>query len=263
MAYDATNKIAVVVGEVDGTDAEIWTIARPDLATERTNPKNIALNEAAWDSEDTENMVAVGDADGSDAYILTSPNPYSTWTERSNSKNANLNAICFSPTVVAGGRFVAVGDYEGASDAYIVTSDDGGVTWTERSNPSSQNLTAVCWDAVNTMFIATGYNSTVLTSPDGVTWTSRTFPSSGHQLWALAAGSGVALCVSYTSPKMAAYSTDGGINWTQLIDFPALAISQPWKARYLPNNRFAVVGQPTSSGQNAAGCIVSDPIVDA
>ncbi len=112
---------------------------------EQANPKNSDLNAIAW-SESLSLFVAVGVADGVDAYIVTSPDGI-TWTEQANPKNFDLNAIAWN-----GSLFVAVGLADGV-DAYIVTSPDG-ITWTERVNPKNLLLNAIAWNG--SLFVAVG-----------------------------------------------------------------------------------------------------------
>lgn len=136
--------------------------------TERTNPKNYQLNAIAWSGG---LFAAVGEADGTDAYIITSPDG-ATWTERSNPKNFALYGVAWGNSL-----FVAVGASDG-TDSYIITSADG-ITWTERNPTVSKTiaLRSVVWASSLALFIAVGdadgTDSYILTSPDGITWTER------------------------------------------------------------------------------------------
>ena len=135
--------------------------------SERTNPKNVTLNSVAWSGS---LFVAVGEPDGTDAYIITSPDGI-TWTERANPKNLNLYSITWS-----GSLFVAVGLADGA-DSYLITSLDG-ITWTERTNPKNLTLFSVTWSG--SIFVAVGGPDAtdvyIITSPDGITWIDRISP---------------------------------------------------------------------------------------
>jgi hypothetical protein len=139
--------------------------------TERTNPKNFALNGVAVNSAGL--WVAVGAADGTDAYIVSSVDGES-WTERTNPKNFALNGIAVNPNT---GKFVAVGAADG-TDAYIVASTDGS-TWTEKTNPKNVTLNAVMWSSI-TGFVAVGNadggDAYMLHSSDGDTWTEIANP---------------------------------------------------------------------------------------
>lgn len=183
-----------------------WTIAAMNFTfntpeaqfgsffTERVNPKGVELRGVEWSGSQ---FVAVGAADGTDAYILTSPDGV-TWTERSNPKNVQLNAVVWS-----GNQFVAVGNSDGA-DSYILTSPDG-ITWTERAPTVSKTvaLNSIAWSGALLVAVGNGdgTDAYILTSTDGITWTERA-PSvaknvalfgvtwSGAQFVAVGAGDG-------------------------------------------------------------------------
>ena len=128
--------------------------------TERSNPKNFALNGITYGNG---LYVAVGSADGTDAYIVTSTDG-TTWTERANPKNVALLGITYG-----NGLYVAVGDADG-TDAYIVTSTDA-TTWTEQSNSKNFSLFGIAYG--NGLYVAVG-------NPDGtdaylITWTVEYF----------------------------------------------------------------------------------------
>lgn len=126
-----------------------------------SNPKNIALRDVIWAGSQ---FVAVGDADGSDAYILTSADGI-TWTERSNPKNSGLKKLAFN-----GSLLVAVGSADG-TDAYVLASSDG-INWTECANPKNAALNAVVYG--DGRFVAVGdgdgADAYVIYSEDGSTW---------------------------------------------------------------------------------------------
>ena len=116
--------------------------------------------------------VAVGEADGADGYILSSPDGV-TWTEHANTHNIDLRAVAFG-----NGLFVAVGaaDTVSGGHAYILTSTDG-AAWTERSGGAKQyGLNAVAYG--DNVWCAVGDNDTgdayiVTSDSTGVTWTER------------------------------------------------------------------------------------------
>ena len=106
--------------------------------------------------------------------------------------------------ILAGGQFVAVGDY-----GTIRTSPDG-VNWTTQDSGTSNNLSGVAWDG--SKLIAVGASATILSSVDGITWNSidvglitnlNKIVWSGSQF--VAVGSGMTGQI-LTSPD--------GINWT-------------------------------------------------
>lgn len=146
--------------------------------------------------------IAVGAADGSDAYILTLPEGSSSEAERSNPKNVALNAVATNDSII-----VAAGDYDG-TDVYCVTSVDG-TTWTERTLPGSSGdrVNAIVW--TGTAFVAVGDNGgspRAWTSPDGITWTARTISGSGNNSCACFNGSAIV-----TNSHR---STDAGATWS-------------------------------------------------
>jgi hypothetical protein len=154
--------------------AAIYNTDLPAAWTESANPKNIALNGIAYNGTV---LVAVGAADGTDSYIVTSTDQGQTWTERAPTvaKNIALNAVCWSSSL---SLFVAVGVADG-TDAYILTSPDG-TTWTERANPKNFALNGVIARTTGNFLVAVGAadgtDAYIVTSTDGITWTERTNP---------------------------------------------------------------------------------------
>ena len=203
-----TNNQFVAVGEDDGIDAYIVTSPDGKVWTERTNPKDFALNDVIWNSS---KYVAVGFADGADAYLITSPDGI-IWTEQSNPKNFNLFSVAWSGSV-----FCAVGEADGA-DAYIVTSPDG-ITWNERSNPKNVSLNDVIWDATNSLFIAVGAvdgaDAYLITSPDGIIWTEQSNPKN-FGLNGIETSGSIIVAVGFDdgTDTYIITSTDG-ITWTE------------------------------------------------
>jgi hypothetical protein len=141
--------------------------------TERSNPRNLSVRGITW-SPDLRLFCVVGNPDGTDAYMITSPDGI-TWTERSNPRNLSLFDIAWSPEL---NLFCAVG-YPDGTDAYMITSPDG-ITWTERSNPKNKALNGITWSPELNLFCAVGYpdgtDAYMITSPDGITWTERSNP---------------------------------------------------------------------------------------
>jgi hypothetical protein len=154
--------------------AAIYNSDLPSAWTESANPKNFGLNGIAWNGT---TLVAVGAADGTDSYIITSTDHGQTWTERAPTvaKNITLNSVAWSSSL---SLFVAVGDADG-TDSYILTSPTG-TTWTERAPTVAKNI-ALNGVAFHTnTFVAVGAadgtDGYILTSLDGVTWTERANP---------------------------------------------------------------------------------------
>jgi hypothetical protein len=118
-------------------------------------------------------FVAVGDDNGTNAYIVTALNG-TEWITRNTNKSFDLNAITWSNAL---SLFCAVGDADGA-DAYLITSPDG-IVWTEQSNSDSRNLFGIAYG--NSKFVAVGNpdgaRAYITTSPDGTTWTKALYSS--------------------------------------------------------------------------------------
>jgi len=213
--------------------------------TERANPKNKDLYSVAYGNG---LFVATGIADGTDAYIVTSPDGI-TWTERANPKNHGLFGVTYG-----GGLFVAVGSNNDGVDAYIVTSPDG-ITWTERANPKAVILLGVTYGGG--LFVAVGVedgtDAYLLTSPDGITWTERATPSNialrsvayGNNLFVALGNGSSAGADSYitTSPD--------GITWTERSNPKNFIL---YSVAY-GNGLFAAVGE----GDGTDAYIVTSP----
>jgi hypothetical protein len=202
---DASTVTSIDKSEVitSGTNATGTAVA---TWTERSNPKNVNLAEAAYGNG---LYVAVGAADGSDAYVITSPDGV-TWTERTNAKNFTLWSVTWS-----GSLFVAVGAADG-SDAYIVTSPDG-VTWTERANPKNFTLNHVTYG--NGVYVAVGSgdgtDAYLVSSTNGTAWTERSNPKN-FALHGVGYGNGTFVAVGGADGTDAyiVTSTDG-TTWTE------------------------------------------------
>ena len=165
---DSTFTGYVAVGYEDVTDAYMVHSVDGSRWLENTNPKNFRLYDVIYSSN---LWVAVGGPDGTDAYIITAPDPTTVWTEKSNPKNVALWRVVFN-----GAIYVAVGLADG-TDAYIISSTNAS-TWTERSNPKNFNLYGVAWNG--SVFCAVGAadgtDAYIITSPIGITWTERSNP---------------------------------------------------------------------------------------
>lgn len=108
--WSADDQLFIATGDdiLTSSDGITWTV--------QTHPKtgqdNILRGAAEWNGSIN---VAVGNGDGTDAYIVTSSDG-ETWIERPNPKNISLASLAWS-----GRFFVAVGGPDGA-DAYIIRS---------------------------------------------------------------------------------------------------------------------------------------------
>jgi len=104
---------------------------------------------------------------GTDGSILTSTDG-NTWTSAASipSNSVRMNGITRG---ISAGAFVYVA--VGAA-GNIFTSTDNLATWTLATFNAGKDLFSVSY--LGGIFIATGANGTLLTSPDAITWTSRT-----------------------------------------------------------------------------------------
>lgn len=180
---------------------------------EQSNPKAFNLN-AIGHEDGAAIDIAVGEADGTDAYIVYTFGGIG-WTEASNPKNFALNDI------VHGGLWVAVGDADG-SDAYIITATSGSPsTWTERSNPKNVSLNGVAYSSSLGLYVAVGdadgSDAYLITSPDGSTWTERSNPKNFYLLSVAWSETLTLFCAVGQADGTDAYlvTSPDGINWTE------------------------------------------------
>ena len=235
----ATEVLTTSIGEKAEFMASNWT--------ERANPKNFILYGIVYGAAD-DLWVAVGDADGTDSYIITSSNGVD-WIEQAPTvaKNLRLNSVAYG-----GGIFVAVGWADG-TDGYILTSTDG-ATWTERGNPDNRILYGVTYDGTNSQFIAVGNadatDAYIITSPNGTTWTERSNAKQGT-LRGVVEGGGVLVAVGDVTAASDAYiltSTDGA-TWTERSNPSAQGLNSVAYGVVAGAGLFVAVGQNGGLGQ--------------
>lgn len=119
------------------------------------------FQDVTWDGT---KYVAVGES--GTVWVSTSLNAttgIATWAYPRGSLIGRMNDIATN-----GGRAVAVG-----ASGSIMTSDDRGETWTPRDTGTLVNFTSIRWFASFGLWIATGEDGDIVTSPDGVSWTAR------------------------------------------------------------------------------------------
>ena len=172
---------------------------------EVANPKNFTLNGIA---DSGVMLCAVGVADGTDAYIVTSSDRGISWAEQSLPSdsidpNVALHAVVWVGQ--AGIGFVAVGAATGTGAA-TWTSDYSGQIWTFRTNPKNFALNGIAFGGgfLAAVGDADGTDAYIVTSNDfGVTWTERGNPSNIN-LNAIVAADGCFIAVG-DSPGVVPY----------------------------------------------------------
>ena len=192
---------------------------------EQANPKMQSILGLIWASG-LSLWVAVGTADATRPYVITSPDGI-TWTERTAglSKAFALQSVAFDGTTL-----VAVGNADG-SDAYIVTSTDG-ITWSEQSNPKNFTLVEVVWAGGINLFVAVGNadgtDAYLVTSPDGTTWTERANPKNFTLRTVVWTGSVLVAAGSADGTDAYLVTSPDGSTWTERANpknFELLGIS--------------------------------------
>ncbi len=191
-------------------DKEVWKeISNGD-------PNNLAINGVAYNGSNL--WCAVGDDDGTDPYILTSPDGI-TWTVRTptTSRAVDLNDVTYSSAL---SLWIAVGDANGSggNKAYILTSPDG-ITWTERTPNKNFNLYGVAAsnNEVVAVGAADGTDAYIERSTDAITWTEQTNNNRNFALNAVAVVDGVTFVAVGEADGTDAYIVTGvdGINWAE------------------------------------------------
>jgi hypothetical protein len=173
VVFEPVNNAWVVVGFQDATDAYIITKsgAAGSSWIERSNPKAFPLGSVTHDGSGL--LVAVGGADGADAYVVTSTDLV-TWTERANPKNFDLKSVAHDGY----GLFAASGSPDG-TDAYMISSSDG-ITWSEVANPKNFGLEGITFGQGSDLWVAAGApdgtDAYVVHSSDGSLYTEASNP---------------------------------------------------------------------------------------
>ncbi len=170
-------------------------------------------------------VIAVGDPDGVDGYLLTNAGGTSVWVEVTNptagAKNFGLGAIAYSPSL---DMWAAAGKNDtGVGYTYLITSIDDGVNWIQRLTPATFEVHGMCWDPVGAVFVAvgaaTGTDGYILTSADGLAWALQTPMLKNFTLRAVKAGGGIVVAVGdadSTDPYILSSSAPASAAWTEV-----------------------------------------------
>jgi hypothetical protein len=183
-------------------------------------------------------FVAVGAADGTDAYIVTSSDG-ATWIERANPKNVKLLGVAWSPRLR---RFLAVGESDGV-DAYMIGSSNG-TAWTEIANPKNIPLNAVMWGQY--AFVAVGqievsFDSYIVRSDNGTSVAES--PNPGTLDLNAVASSGVLIVARGSYEQLS--SKDWGRTW-RLYDLDDSGGAATWGMCF-DGRRYVAVGAALGS----------------
>lgn len=148
------NRMWLVVGDTDGTDALLVYTLDGRTWVAKTNPKNIILNAVLYDVSNNL-WIAAGNADGSDTYIITSSDPVNgSFSEQTAPKNSGVNALATDDN----GTTLGVGENDG-SDMYVVRTTNG-TSWSEISGVGSTTDVGTGIAFGNSRFVIVGYDST-------------------------------------------------------------------------------------------------------
>jgi hypothetical protein len=212
----------VAVG-VNGTivaspDATNWT-AVPSPTT------NLLYSVAAGGGQ----FVAVGGT-ANRATILTSGNGLD-WTAQTDGTNyTTLFGVSYLQ-----GKFIAVGQTNGAKLATMLSSVDG-VGWTPQISMASNHLRTLIY--ANGTYVAVGDHGTIVNSTDGVSWTNVSLGTVlSWRAIAYANGQYVALC---SSPPAYAASSNA-VNWILSTALSSVTL-QPLYGIVSGENSFFVAG---------------------
>lgn len=217
IASDGRNWVAV--GEDDGTRAQVFYSIGTSQFTQAMSVGggSFDLFDIDYDSNG-DVFVAVGEADGSDALIVTQTTPSTAlevWGVQSNPKNFDLNVV----RAAASGAIVAAGEHDG-SDMYAVRSTNAGVTWAEIAVAGSASDVINDIDVQGTTFIIVGETAgggplMWRSSDDGATFSAVTLPGGANE---------ELRAITYDGTNWLAFGRDGqtlrstndGVTWSVL-----------------------------------------------
>ncbi len=253
LAVDPTNSNIVYLGAALGG---IWKTTNGGTTwTPMTDQQaSLATGSIAIDPQNHNTIyVGTGEANNAiDSYygagILKSTDGGTTWTNYpgpfagGTNGGARIGGIAVQPTnssiVLA-----AVGCCSPSFNSGVFRSTDAGMTWIQVLNVNSNQAYNVIFDTVtpNTVYASVDGNGVYKSTDGGQTWVARngtgsnTLPTSGTGRVALAMDPNVTTTLyvginnSATSALQGFYkTTDGGANWTQLVNVPDYCNGQCW-----------------------------------
>lgn len=150
---------------IASTDGKAWSVQTPvSVATD--------VNGLCYSAQ-LDMYCAVGGANDTDAFIMTTEDGGTTWIERTSPTELLLNAVVYGK-----GKFVGVGQNAAGADSLIIVSTDA-KTWAEKVNPKNDlYLKDVAF--ISDRFIAVGQDdgtdAYMIDSIDGEIWTEVANP---------------------------------------------------------------------------------------
>ncbi|NIR31661.1 MAG: hypothetical protein GWN84_20585 [Gammaproteobacteria bacterium] len=216
----------LLVGDATGSAGTLLVTDDGEVLTQVSNPKNFALYDVVRVTKqtpggsDSQMFICVGAADGTDAYMIRTTDPFGTWTERTNPKNFDLYAIAED----GDGTIIAAGDYDG-SNIYAIRSQDQGDNWTELGGigtglGAGAKINGIAWSPLLGMFALVGQDASgvpiIYTTVQGDTVWTRTVD---------AAATGALRAVAWNGKAFVAVADAGeihrsvdGVTWTLVRD---------------------------------------------
>jgi photosystem II stability/assembly factor-like uncharacterized protein len=163
-------------------------------------------------------FIAVGDR----GHIFTSPTAApSSWTHQQLPTGQDLRGIAYDPAagfVIVGGNL--------STGPVIFTSSDG-TNWIPRFISGVQLLYSVI--RAGNLWVATGYDGLVVTSPDGATWTRKQAPTT-HELYAGAWNGTEFLTIGEGGTILATDPAIARIEWISFLRQPSGSYRMEWEA---------------------------------
>lgn len=209
----------VLVGQLTGGDGALLLVSKDGQTwTQITTTKEVGLRAVVYHAGSTKAWVAVGDADGSDSYMLRQL-VAGSWTETANPKNFDLYAVATNGV----DTLLAAGEFDG-SDIYLIRSTDHGATWSEIAaitEAASAQINAIAHSPELDVWVLGGQDAggapiMYSSADDGSTCTSRTLD---------AAATGPIIDIRWTGTAFVAVCEDGeihrstdGVTWVLVVD---------------------------------------------
>ena len=166
--------------------------------------------------------------------------PLDNWQVRNSGTTNWLRAVAYGD-----GKFVAAGPGSGPSLTSTVLYSTDGKNWTSENTSVFFNDATLGLDFLNNVFIATGYNSGIVTSPDGLTWTMRyggiTDYADNYWFFQTAYGDGMYIAAATSNLLM----SQDLVTWTEIPGAAGLEFNS---IMYANGTFIATLYNPTPTG---------------